>query len=212
VVISKVRLGDGSCLDSRGKTKAPFLKHSARSAEYLSTGEGGKQPSALHSYVFEIVESTRSIFQGGMPHPRTRLSATVEALNSISENYGAVVPLLTIVLAIGLMKFLPEKTTVPLFSDDKTAQQFFEKNQISLPSKMPILLVTTPCDSCKALKAQLSAAGIQYVEQDVVANASAVPLFQAAKTASGNPDLPKVIIDNKIIPPTISTIRSELGG
>ena len=147
-----------------------------------------------------------------MPHKKTFFSKLTNRLNWISENYGAVVPVITLILAIGIMKFLPESTAVPLFSNEASARKFFEQHKIDLPERVPVILSSGSCKSRDALKAQLSGAGITFIEQDSAEDPSALPLFEAAKTATGSPELPKVIVGGKVIKADLQAIKSALKG
>jgi glutaredoxin len=120
--------------------------------------------------------------------------------------------MISLVMAMGIMKFLPESTAVPLFSNDEAARQFFDKHSISLPANTPVLLFSGSCQSCAALKAQLSGAGITFIEQDSVQQPSALPLLEAAKTATGSAQLPKVIVRNQVIKADLQAIRAALKG
>jgi glutaredoxin len=122
-----------------------------------------------------------------------------------------VVPLVTIVVAIGMTRFLPQNTTTPLFANEETATKFFQQHRISIPPKVPLVLAGVPCSSCTTLKAELSAAGIEFIEQDPGTNAAAQSLFEAAKKATGTTHLPQVIIGTKVVKADVRVIKSELG-
>ncbi len=147
-----------------------------------------------------------------MPRKKTRLSVLADTLNSITENYSAVVPLITLVLGIGMMKFLPERTATPLFPNEDVARKFFEQHQISLPPQVALVLGNETCAPCNELRSQLTQAGIQFIEQNPVINAQAQPLLEAIKNATGNNDLPKVIIGTKVVNPNVTAIKSALNG
>jgi hypothetical protein len=147
-----------------------------------------------------------------MPHKKTRLSAVADFLNLVTENYSAVIPLVTLVLGIGMMKFLPESATTPLFPSEELAQKFFQQHQISLPPRVALVLGNETCGPCNELKSQLTQAGIQFVEQNPAVNPQAQPLLEAIKTATGNKDLPKVVIGTKVVKPNVKAIKSELNG
>ncbi len=133
-------------------------------------------------------------------------------LNSITENYSAVVPLVTLVLGIGMMKFLPENTSTPIFSNDEVARKFFEQHQISLSPQVPLLLGSDSCAPCNALRTQLTQAGIKFIEQNPVVDVQVQPLLQAIQNATGNKDLPKVVIGSKVVKPNLHAIKSALNG
>ncbi len=147
-----------------------------------------------------------------MPHKKTRLSVVAGVLNSVTENYSAVVPVITLVLAIGFMKFLPPSTTSTLFPNEQAAQKFLQQHRLSLPPRVPVILVGTNCGPCNALTSELRTAGIRFIEHAPAEDADARPLWDLIKNATGNSDLPKVVIGNKIVKPTLAAIKSELPG
>ena len=147
-----------------------------------------------------------------MPHKKTRLSVLADTLNSITENYSAVVPLITLVLGIGMMKFLPTHAATPLFPNEEVARKFFEQHQISLSPQVPLVLGNETCAPCNELRSQLTQAGIQFIEQNPVINAQAQPLLEAINNATGNKVLPKVIVGTKLVDPNVTAIKAALKG
>lgn len=133
-------------------------------------------------------------------------SSLMGVMNYAAEASATLIPLVALILGIGMMRFLPANVTTPLFKSDQEARKFFEENGIGIPSKSPILLVSSTCVACDELRAELWKDGVGFEEFDIQSNLGQA-LYKQAKYMTYSSELPKIIVEAQIVDPNVAAVK-----
>jgi len=148
--------------------------------------------------------------KGPQPNQESSDNRIVQALNALAEGTATIVPLIALVLGIGMMRLIPPSAATPLFGSDQEAKAFFSEHGLSGPVEEPIMLVSSACFACNAVRNDLYTHGVGFDELDITSSFGAA-LYEQAKAASSSEDLPKIIIGTQLVKNDPSSVKRVLG-
>jgi glutaredoxin len=143
-------------------------------------------------------------------HSRPQENRVVRVLNALAEGTATVIPLVALVLGIGMIRLIPPHAATPLFSSDQEAAAFFKEHGLSGPIEEPIMLVSSVCFECNAVRNDLYSNGVGFDEVDITSSYGAA-LYEQAKAVSASDELPQIIIGTNLVKPDASSVKRVLG-
>jgi glutaredoxin len=95
-----------------------------------------------------------------------------------------------------------------LFDSAQERQAFFRS--VGQQETRVLVLVTEWCPACKGLEADLTGEGIPFTRIDVEKNEAGGHLFAKAAQRTSSQAVPKVVVDDYIIRPSVSAVHEAL--
>jgi glutaredoxin len=128
----------------------------------------------------------------------------VDKAAELLHRYGLLI-VGVIALAVLLVdRFTPQK----LFDSPEERQAFFRS--VGQGETRVLVLVTEWCPACKGLEAALTGEQIPFTRIDVEESPPGAQLFMKAAQRTGSQGVPKVVVDDTVIRPSVSAVREAL--
>jgi glutaredoxin len=115
-----------------------------------------------------------------------------------------------IIVGISALIFftLDISTSKQLFDSSGERATFFRS--VAKSETRVLLLVTEWCPACKSLESDLAAEQISFTRIDVEQSQPGASLFAKAAQRTGSQGVPKVIVDDNLIRPSVYAVRKAL--
>ncbi len=115
-----------------------------------------------------------------------------------------------ILIGVAALAFFVVDRSTPrqLFDSLQERQAFFRS--VGQPETRVLVLVTEWCPACKSLEAALSREEIPFTRIDVEQSQPGARLFMKAAQRTSSQGVPKVVVDDYVIRPSVSAVREAL--
>jgi len=129
---------------------------------------------------------------------------TLDRVAELFYRYG----LLVIGIGVALFVLLDSQSNQKLFDSESERVSFFRS--VNYQPTRVLVLVTDWCGACKSLEASLTSGGITYTRIDIEQIQPGAQLFLKAAQRSRSRGVPKVIVDDTLVRPSLHSVRHAL--
>lgn len=120
------------------------------------------------------------------------------------HRYGLILVGVAVLAFFLVDRFTPRK----LFDSTEERQAFFRS--VEQGETRVLVLVTEWCPACKGLEADLSREEIPFTRIDVEQSQPGARLFMKAAQRTNSQGVPKLVVDDYVIRPSVSAVREAL--
>jgi glutaredoxin len=129
---------------------------------------------------------------------------TLDRVTELFYRYG----LLVVGIGVALFVLLDSQENQKIFDSENERASFFRS--VSYQPTRVLVLVTEWCGACKSLEASLTAGGITYTRIDIEQSNLGAQLFLKAAERTRSRGVPKVIVDDNLVRPSLSSVRHAI--